>query len=553
MKKSLVLVIVCAMLSTVLAACTPTTRNEPDAPSENVFRYGFNSSWPDTRNPLTDAYAISGTLYRSVLYEPLVDIGVNNEWDPRLAVSWSTSEDGLRWIFNLRQDVKWHDGEEFSADDVVYTYKTIQSGQMRGHRDLKAFIEVNKLDQHTVEIVTEAPKADMILPLTAMIVPEHIFGKMSLEEILVFENPQPVGTGPFRFVSDSRDQYVEYVANDEYWGGRPGIDRLMFVRYSSDDTMYQALAIGQLDYCVVQPSQEEAAKKVPGLTVLRCAQTGYSEVAFNMWSDPNDRTKPHPDSKGNPLILDKTIRHAIDHAINYEYILEYAEGGIGVLERSIVPRCYSQWWVDFSTYDDYREYNPQKARDLLESAGYIDRDGDGIREDPNGNKLDFRFSIIEGQYRDHSLIIQQDLKQIGINANIEFMDSGRLSEIIEDQGFDTDMFIWGWGLREPTDPSYCLSLITTGEIGGRSDCFYSNPEYDALYTAQASMLDYDERYAVVKKAQEIAYDDAPYLILDMGVGLIGYNTADWTGFVQELNGTGGVWNQATRLGLRPVR
>ncbi len=248
MKRGLVLVIVCAMLASALAACTPKDPIEPDAPSESVFRYGFTGNWSDTRNPLTFGYAIAGTLYMNLLYEPLIGLDLNNEWDPRLATDWSVSEDGLRWTFKLREGVKWHDGEVFDADDVVYTYKTTIDNQLSRYADVKAFVEVNKIDQYTVELVTEEPKADIILSFV-YIVPEHVFGSMTTkEEIVAYQNDQPVGTGPFRFVADSMDQFVEYVANDDYWGGRPGIDRLMMVLYSNADTMYQALATGENDF-----------------------------------------------------------------------------------------------------------------------------------------------------------------------------------------------------------------------------------------------------------------------------------------------------------------
>jgi peptide/nickel transport system substrate-binding protein len=552
MKRGLVLVIVCAMLASALAACTPKDPIEPDAPSESVFRYGFTGNWSDTRNPLTFGYAIAGTLYMNLLYEPLIGLDLNNEWDPRLATDWSVSEDGLRWTFKLREGVKWHDGEVFDADDVVYTYKTTIDNQLSRYADVKAFVEVNKIDQYTVELVTEEPKADIILSFV-YIVPEHVFGSMTTkEEIVAYQNDQPVGTGPFRFVADSMDQFVEYVANDDYWGGRPGIDRLMMVLYSNADTMYQALATGEIDFCGLQATQEEAAKQVSGLTVLRYTAPSYTELGFNCWGADDDRTKPHPDSKGNPLVLDKTIRQACDYAINFDNIVEYARGGLANIEKSLVPKFISKWWVDLSKEDYYREYSPEKAMALLENAGYIDRDNDGIREDPNGNKLDFRFSVIEASYREQALIIQQDLKKIGINTNIDFIDSGRMSEIIDEQGFDTDMYIWGWS-PGTVDPSYALSVITTGQRWGRSDCFYGNPEYDALYEAQKTIIDYDERYAVVKEAVEIAYDEAPYIILYTNVGLVGYNSEDWTGWQQELSGMGSVWNHETRIGLKPVK
>ncbi len=518
----------------------PTTPPPPD--EEQIFRYGFNYWWPDTKNAMTYGYSITSTVYLNQLYEPLCDYGLDNKLEGRLAEKWEVSDDGLTWTFYLRKDVKWHDGEAFNADDVVFTYQKTLDLETNRYTQVKEF-KINKVDDYTVQLITEQPKSDTLASFI-YIVPEHIYGKYAdtKDAMLAYDGAECIGTGPFKFVGDKMDEYVEFVANDEYWNGRPGIDRLMFIVYTNDDTMYQALAAGEIDYCGIKANQEEAAKSAPGITALRYKGQTFYELGFNCWQDP--------ESKGNPLIFDKYIKQAIDYAIDYDRIIEYALGGLGTVEKSLVASFCTEWWVDLKAEGVYREFSPEKAKALLDEHGYT-VGSDGIRQDKDGRKLDFRFTVIEGDYRDQALIIQQCLKEVGINTTIDFVDSGRQGEIIEQQGFDTDMYIWGWS-PGTTDPSYALSVITSEQrFGGRSDCWYSNPEYDALYEKQKLLIDYDERYAVVKDAVKICYEDCPYLILYTNIGLSAHNSDKWDGYKRDLGGEGGVWNYYTRLTLQP--
>jgi peptide/nickel transport system substrate-binding protein len=216
---------------------------------------------------------------------------------------------------------------------------------------------------------------------------------------------------------------------------------------------------------------------------------------------------------------------------------------------SLVPNPVGKWsWQPGP--DVIRTYNPEKAKEVLEEAGYKDTDGDGIREDSNGNKLDFRFSVIEADYKDQALIIEQNLKEVGIKVNIEYMDDGRLGDIIENQSFDTDMYIWGW-TADYGEPSFILSVMLSSEIGGRSDCWYGNPEYDELYKLQAITVDEDERVEIVHKMQEIIYRDSPYNVMYTQTKVQAYRSDRWDNLQQWPDGNGGLLNYYTKLAVSP--
>jgi peptide/nickel transport system substrate-binding protein len=246
---------------------------------------------------------------------------------------------------------------------------------------------------------------------------------------------------------------------------------------------------------------------------------------------------------------DAVIRNAIVYAIDYDAICEYALGGLASRQYGLLPKVTGKWsWEPEDS--DKKDYDPETAKGMLEDAGYKDRDGDGVREDANGNKLDFRMIIIESSYRDAALVVQKNLKDVGINVNVEFMDTGRQTDIIYSQNFDADMYMWGWYARY-SDPTYILSALTTQEIGNLSDCFYSDEEYDALFELQGKTVDEEERVAMVHRMQEIVYEDSPYIILYNTKRINAYDNTKWENFQKWPEWEGNLFNYYTKLSVSP--
>lgn len=524
---------------------TPSAGAQEPSPAPEgpiIFRYGVRDSWPDSMNPYLSALAISQTFYHDNIYESLIGLDQDLNMIGRLAESWETSEDGLVWTFHIRKGVKWHDGEDFNADDVVYSYQVNKDHELpRYFSSVKDFVDIKKVDDYTVELITAEPKSN-IMDAMIDIVPEHIFGLYKTkDEMLAFANESPIGTGAFVFAEHAKDGFVRYTSNDDYWNGRPVIDELIYVYFSNSDTLIQALEKGEIDLCGVGAAQVEYVEGLSHITMHRFDSNAFNELGFNCWKDPA--------SKGNPLLLDVKLRNAIGYAIDYDKIVEYAMGGLASRQYQLLPSVTGKWSWDVPE-DVKMNYNPEKAKQMLEEAGYTDKDGDGIREDVDGNKLDFRMAIIESSYRDASLIVEQSLKDVGINVTIEFMDTGRQTDIIYSQDFDTDMYMWGWYARF-SDPSYILSALTTDQIGNRSDCFYSDPEYDELYEAQTKTVDIDERVKLVHRMQEIVYRDSPYLILYNAKRINAFNHERWENFVEYPSFGGNLFNYYTKLQVTP--
>ncbi|MDR1703275.1 MAG: ABC transporter substrate-binding protein [Clostridiales bacterium] len=532
--KKVIALLLAAMMVIGLAACGQTPAPAGDEPQQEVqgsdepviFRYGLFNDWMDSKNPYSSSWAISTTVYHSNHYEYLVRLNPALEQEGFLAESWSVSEDGMTWTINVRQGVQWTDGEALTADDVVFSYKAVLENELpRFYSEISSITDIVAVDEYTVELTTSVPRADYINMFIMPIVPEHIWNvNETQEDFMNFFDPNLIGTGPFIFVDESVDEFVRYKANDNYWGGRPNIDELIYVFFANDDIKMQALAAGEIDITTITAAQFDSVSAMEGIETVEYGTLSFTEMGFNMWQDEA--------SKGNPLIRDvKEIRQAIDYAINYDELIEFAKGGFANHEYGLIPSLAKPYaWTPDA--DTMRGFDPQKGIELLESAGFTTVDGDGIRSNDAGEKLSFRASVIEGSYRDAALLIQGYCKDIGINLDITFVDSARQSDIIYEQDFDTDIYFWGW-TGDYEDPGYILSIMTTEQVGGRSDCFYSNPAYDELFNAQISMVDQEERIAAVTEMQEIIYEDCPYLLLYSNANVLAYNGENWEGFIRQ--------------------
>ena len=204
-------------------------------------------------------------------------------------------------------------------------------------------------------------------------------------------------------------------------------------------------------------------------------------------------------------------------------------------------------------------YDPQKAKQILEDAGYSDKDGDGVRENAGGDKLEFRFVVLNEYPEDQAAgrMIVSWCRDVGIKLNLDQKDEGAFGDEVYDNA-DYDLFIWSWG--GDIDPGFMLSTFTTEQILNWGDSQYSNPDYDALYVEQAEAVDPADpedpslRKAVTDQMQKILYRDNPYVILWYNVNLQAYRTDRWTGYHQVPAADGApFWNymRSTYIDLTP--
>lgn len=496
-----------------------------------TFRIGTTTDI-DTLNPLSSYMQIGFEVFLLV-YDPLVRYDENYNPVGSLAESWTVSDDQLTWTFKLRDGVKWHDGEPFTSEDVKFTYDLMMENEVGYMYSsyLDGISSIECPDELTVVITTDAPKANMLMNTTP-IIPKHIWETVSADELELYANDKPIGTGPYKFDS-SEEGVIKLVKNNEYFGKLPSVDEYVFVTYANSDTMAQSLKLGEIDGAIgISAAQKKQLSDDKNITLISGEVPGFTQIGINCWEDPA--------SGGNKLLKDKAIRQAIDYAVNKEKIVEMAYGGEGKPGTTLLNPG------DFFHYEPgdggLRSYSTDKAKELLDKAGYKDTDGDGIRESSTGEKLEFSLISISDNSEEIKAgqMIAADCKDAGIGIKTETMDDGALQDKIDAGTFD--MFIWGWG--GDVDPSAILQLLTTGMIGSSNEPHFSDGKYDELFEQQRSVMDKDKRKEIVYEMQKIAYDESPYIILLYDNSLQAVRSDRWAGF-KQIPETGGYFYNLT--------
>lgn len=472
------------------------------AEEDAILRVGWGNE-PDSLSPFI-AYNQPAAELFTLIYSPLISL--DNDQNPVgvLATEWSVSDDNLTWTFKLVKNAKWHDGEIFTSEDVKFSYELMKESGLGLYSGLLDGIEeIDCPDSNTVVIKTEEPKANM-LQGSAPILPKHIWSDVPSDELETWSNEKPIGTGPFKFSEWKKGEYIKIETNNDYHLDKAKIDGVVFILYANNDTLAQSLKIGEINGAInINPNQLAKLESEENIMTVSAPALGFTQISINSWTDSN--------SKGNPLLLDNKIRQAIDLAIDKQRILDVVYSGKGTPGTTLVPPSLPYWHYQPSG-EELRNYDVDRANKLLDEAGYKKNNGDGIREDFNGNPLSFIFTLRADNSEEvkSGQMIKGMLQEIGIEVKIETVDDGVLiDKIYDDANFD--MFIWGWGTD--TDPTTILNVMSGSQIGNLSDCNYSNPEFDKLLKKQITILDLEERQKVVFELQRMLYEDAPYSIL----------------------------------------
>ncbi|MCH4887469.1 ABC transporter substrate-binding protein [Acidaminobacter sp. JC074] len=542
---------------TETSTSTSTETNEPE--EVYVVNLGI-TGYPTNTNPFTQTQQVDHNALR--MYETLLTQDAHSlEYVGKLAESWTVSDDGTVWVIKLREGVTWTDGETFDADDVVFTYGAIldnmedENATFARKADVKMIDKIEKTGDYEVTITTKSSVANFVdTPLSSLrILPEHIWGQMSVQEMLDFTNPTPVGTGPWKLIGEFNPQNtdLEYERNDNYWGQVPHVNGLLYILFENSDTMFQAFRAGTLDMFSPSGTQATALETEANVVVLKNMQPKLTELGINSWDDPA--------SKGNPLLLNPNIRRAVDFALDKQVLVDNVLKGVGYAGSTLVPKSAGKWHLDIP-----HDYNPEKAIELLEAEGFtkfetVDISGREVqvRVNDKGEKLLFRFALLTNgyawHYRDSMPFIVKWLEDVGVGLTIEPMDSATLGATmkLDSETFsDFDMYIWGW--TPGYDPGFILTVLHTDQIGGRQEVMYSNPEYDALVDLQITQVKDEERMKTVYEAQQIIYNDAPYIPLYYQGYYDAYRDDKYEGFVQ-FAGDGTIFNDATYLNLKPIQ
>jgi peptide/nickel transport system substrate-binding protein len=471
---------------------------------------------------------------------------------PGLAESWTGSDDKLTWTYKLRDGLKWSDGKPLTSEDIAWTVNTARKEEWLNHSAATVNLTATAPDPTTVVIKSSVP--DPKLPtMDVYILPKHIWGKMSAAERDKYEGEDGVGSGPFVLEKFERGQFARFKANPNYWGGKPAVDKVVLRKFNNPDAMVAALKTGELD----------AAWDIPGAAFLELKkdenivtnegyQGGFAEVAVN---GGDGLAKPHP------ALLDPEVRKAIAHAIDKDTLVDRVLAGVGKRAETIVPSPDPSY-VPELTEDQIYEFDLDKARSILEEAGYKDTDDDGVREMPGGGRpLNLRYMArSDGETgTEIAEFVTAWLDEIGIATTQKVVDDGQLTNILGKGEYD--MFAWGW--TPYADPDTMLDYMTCDQVSADpedptnyyNDANLCSKEYDRLYKQQKVELDPEKRREIVHEMLTLWQQTAVYNVLYEEPDTIAYVKDRFTGWTQQPAKTGPVIysnTSPTYARLKPV-
>ncbi len=370
-----------------------------------------------------------------LIYSGLVKITPTREVVADLATGWSVVDQGKGYIFNLRNDVTWHDGTVFSADDVVYTINVIQNNDYTGIlKNNFAGITVEKLDDFTVKFTLPNPSSFFLYELALGIIPEHIFRETPVRDFSSFYRPGTiVGTGAYAYAGGSTAESITLRRYDEYYGTRPYLERLVFYFYDSEKTLLTAFrnrTVNAAGFSSI--TNTELASIRDPYYKYRLPQ--YRAVFFNQLSD-------------NAAIKDKAVRQALSFAVDTpELITALEDGNAEIVHSPILPGFWGH-------NPDLQQYNFDLARaaKVLTDAGWRDIDGDGFLEKDN-----VRLSFTLATRNDAKLSALADLlaknwRMLGAEVVVDKIDTdGFIRDVVRTRGYQVLLF--GQDLGGNSDP-----------------------------------------------------------------------------------------------------
>jgi len=440
---------------------------------------------------------------------------------PCLATSWEASADGIEIVFNLRKGVKFHDGTDFNADAVVFSFARQYDtnhpfhqygewaywGWMFGDVD-----KIEKIDDYTVKLILKRPNASIMTSLAMFTV--TIVSPANAEKYKEDAFKNPCGTGPFKFVEWVKDDHITLEANEDYWRERAKLDKLIFKVIPDPSARLMALEVGEVQgiehldpahFDKIKANKDLKLLAEPGMNIGYMAMnSGYGYIDTNKNGVRNIADEPLVKTPGyfEPLTK-KKVRQAINIAIDKQSIVDNLYMGTAIKAKNGMPPFMLGYNDDIVDYP----YDPEKAKTLLSEAGY-----------PDGFEVTLYVMPVSRPYMfDPPKIgeaIQSYLGAVGIKVNIYQVDWGTYLQ--ETQAGKHQMCLLGWtGDNGDSDNFlnvlYGANASSIGTAGNMS--FYTNNTNQELLSAALATYDEEKRAAYYKKAQEMIHEDAGFVYL----------------------------------------
>lgn len=482
MKKRVISVLLCAVtIASMIVGCgNKENAKKESEKKEKVFSVALPGS-PSSYNPDIGGDDFSHMIGKN-LYNGLVAINCNSEIVGDLADNWEI--DGLNYTFHLNKDAKWHDGKDFTAKDVKFTFETILENKGYLSGELSSIAKMECPDDDTFVVTLKESKGSFLSSLAWYgnhILPQHLYENVDDWTTCDAATKNPIGTGPFKFLEEKSGVNVVLGKNENYFKGAPKIDKVVYLISSDPDSTYQAFLNGEISHITDVPAahvKELETNKEYSMGVL--TEGRRYQMAFNM---------------NGKYTKDLSVRKAISKAIDRNEIAKKGTNDLQKPAYGFYPPFLD--WA-YNEKADIGEPNVEEAIKILEDAGYV--------KDKDGYFFHFDLDVFNySNYGDCAKVIKSQLEKIGIAVNISEMEEGAWAEKINSGNYDLCLLA---GYQGP-DPDNMT--IRVGTNGGLNVSGYSNEKVDELLAKARVLTAEEERGPIYKEVQQILLEDLPFV------------------------------------------
>ncbi|WP_379156001.1 oligopeptide ABC transporter substrate-binding protein [Paenibacillus sp. sgz5001063] len=445
------------------------SKNTAEVPvAGGTITYGYSSPFQGLFDPAFYEGEDDSQVLEFIT-EPMFKLNDDLTTVPGIA-SWQESEDHTVFTFKIKAGIHWHNGDELTVEDWKFALETIASPEYSGSRyysvemikgveayhkgEAKAISGIKVIDPYTLRITMNGVRVNALDNLWSYPMNKKVFSGIAVKDMPDSDpvRKHPVGIGPFEVTNIKPGELVEMKRFDDYYQGKALLDGVQY-KVFDDKEILNLLYENQVDMASVPRDAYASLKGLDQVEVLESPELSYEYIGFKLgyWDQENQHIVMN-----NPKFADKRLRQAMYYALDRKGIIDQYSYGLGNLIETPVP---STSWAkipdaDINTY----AYNPDTAKALLDEAGYVDRDGDGMREDPKGNTFVINYDAMTGTTtaEARTQAILQNWREVGLDVRL---NGGRLKELnefyeaVENDDPSVELFNGVWGLASDPDPS----------------------------------------------------------------------------------------------------
>ena len=403
--------------------------------------------------------------------------------EPRIAESYEISDDGLDYTFHLRDDVTFHDGTPVTADDVVFSIELYKASEYQGSQ-ISMLSSVEATDEHTVVCHLDAPYSPFLQGICSPMIASKAYYESSEDD---FVN-NPIGSGPYKFVSRAKGSNIKLEANEDYYRGAPEIKEVTFEVIPDSSTKAIALQTGEVNFADIESSSMAQLQANPAITIAEVPTSGFAYVSMNLEKEPFNDVK---------------VRQAINYAIDRENLVAVCYDG----EAYVISNICSKERFGYSDDQFQYTYDPEKAKELLAEAGIT-------------TPYDLGELLVAEKYSNIATVIQNDLRAVGLDCTIAVKEfNAYISDLTSGNYNITALNMTLEGETQMLEMAY-----KTEYIGTANNARYSDEEMDQLFEDATHETDNDKRAEIFDQIFTKAQDEAIYAVLCNPLTLYAYNS-----------------------------